>query len=118
MQINVDESGKEVVSFDTSVRGMVRGIVTENYKFARYFSPIDFNTPTTIEQLLSHNDIQLFDLKNDPGELNNLAADPAANEALIMDLNAQLNRLIEKEIGIDDGQEVAKVLRSLLEKAN
>jgi arylsulfatase len=118
MQINVDESGKEVVSFDTSVRGMVRGIVTENYKFARYFSPIDFNTPTTIEQLLSHNDIQLFDLKNDPGELNNLAADPAANEALIMDLNAQLNRLIEKEIGVDDGQEVAKVLRSLLEKAN
>jgi hypothetical protein len=57
-------------------------------------------------------------LKNDPGELNNLAADPAANEALIMDLNAQLNRLIEKEIGVDDGQEVAKVLRSLLEKAN
>jgi len=48
-----------------------------------------------------------------PGELNNLAADPAANEALIMDLNAQLNRLIEKEIGVDDGQEVAKVLRSL-----
>jgi hypothetical protein len=35
-----------------------------------------------------------------------------------MDLNAQLNRLIEKEIGVDDGQEVAKVLRSLLEKAN
>jgi len=118
MQINVDEAGEEEVSFDTSVRGVARGLVTEKYKFVRYFSPVGFNTPTTIEQLLSHNDIQLFDLKNDPEELNNLAADPAKNEALIMDLNAQLNRLIEKEIGIDDGQEMTRVLRGLLVNAN
>ena len=118
MQINVDEAGEEEVSFDTSVRGVARGLVTEKYKFVRYFSPVGFNTPTTIEQLLSHNDIQLFDLKNDPEELNNLAADPAKNEALIMDLNALLNRLIEKEIGIDDGQEMTRVLRGLLVNAN
>lgn len=118
MQINVDASGNQTISFDVSAKGMVRGIITENYKFVRYFSPVDFNTPTTIEQLLAHNDIQLFDLKNDPEELNNLAADPATNEALIMDLNAQLNRLIEKEIGIDDGQEVTKVLRALQVNAN
>jgi hypothetical protein len=35
-----------------------------------------------------------------------------------MDLNAQLNRLIEKEIGIDDGQEMTRVLRGLLVNAN
>ncbi|HHX18838.1 MAG TPA: arylsulfatase, partial [Clostridiaceae bacterium] len=99
-------------------RGIVRGIVTDRYKFVRYFSPIGFNTPTTIEELLSHNDIQLFDLQNDPDELINLAADPVTNEALIMELNAHLNRLIEKEIGVDDGREVLKVLRGLQEKAN
>ncbi len=118
MRLSVDESGNKVSSLDTSARGIVRGIVTDRYKFVRYFSPIGFNTPTTIEELLAHNDIQLFDLKNDPGELNNLAADLAANEALIMDLNAQLNELIEKEIGVDDGREVQKVLRGLQDKAN
>ena len=78
-----------------------------------YFSPFDFNTPTTIEQLLAHNDIQLFDLRNDPDELHNLGADPVTNEGLIMELNARLNRLIEREIGVDDGQELFKVLRGL-----
>jgi len=38
MQINVDEAGEEEVSFDTSVRGVARGLVTEKYKFVRYFS--------------------------------------------------------------------------------
>ena len=118
MRLSVDESGNKVSSLDTSARGIVRGIVTDRYKFVRYFSPIGFNTPTTIEELLSHNDIQLFDLQNDPDELINLAADPVTNEALIMELNAHLNRLIEKEIGVDDGREVLKVLRGLQEKAN
>lgn len=98
---------------DLTNRGMVRGLITEDYKFVRYFSPLEFNTPQTLEELYALNDVQLFDLRQDPQELNNLAADPEANGELILELNAQLNRLIEAEIGCDDGQEVAAVLQAL-----
>lgn len=118
LQINVDESGNRQYSFDTSARGMVRGITTEDYKFVRYFSPVDFNMPATMEALTAHNDVQLFDLKNDPEELHNLAADPARNEALIMEMNSRLNRLIEKEIGIDDGAEMKKILMGMQKMKN
>ena len=97
---------------DLTNRGMVRGLITEDYKFVRYFSPLEFNTPQTLEELYALNDVQLFDLRRDPQELNNLAADPEANGELILELNAQLNRLIEAEIGRDDGQVVAAVLQA------
>jgi len=97
-------------------RTMVRAIITEEYKFARYFSPLDFNTPKTMEELLEHNDIELYDVKNDPEEMKNLALDPEENEALIMEMNAKLNQLIEAEIGIDDGTELKKPIK-MIEKA-
>lgn len=108
-----DENGNFQYSMDTSARGMVRGLITKNYKFVRYFSPLDYQTPTTMEELFACNDVQLFDMKNDPEELNNLASDPEANEELIMELNAELNRLIESEIGTDDGAHVAQVVHGL-----
>jgi arylsulfatase len=87
-------------------RGMLRGIVTDRYKFARYFSPLNFNKPTTLEELYGNNDVELYDLKTDPNELKNLAADRAANAGLIEELNRHLNALITLEIGIDDGSEL------------
>ena len=97
-------------------RTMVRAIITEEYKFARYFSPLDFNTPKTVEELLEHNDIELYDMKNDPEEMNNLALDPEKNEALIMEMNEKLNQLIEAEIGVDDGSELENSIK-MIEKA-
>jgi len=97
-------------------RTMVRAIITEEYKFARYFSPLDFNTPKTMEELLEHNDIELYDMKNDPEEMNNLALDPEKNEALIMEMNEKLNQLIEAEIGVDDGSELENSIK-MIEKA-
>lgn len=98
---------------DYSKRGFVRGITTEKYKFARYFSPLNFNMPTTMEDLYTNNDVQLFDLEKDPEELVNLAADKETNADLIMDLNRQLNALIAKEIGVNDGSEAAAVIAQI-----
>jgi arylsulfatase len=100
-------------TIDYTKRGFVRGITTEKYKFARYFSPLKFNMPTTMDELYANNDVQLFDLEKDPQELVNLAVDKEANAALIMELNNQLNALIIKEIGVDDGSEAAAVISKI-----
>lgn len=114
MTITPDEKGSvTAVYIDFEKRGFVRGITTEGYKFARYFSPLHFNTPTTLEELYANNDVELFDLTKDPGELKNLAADKEANAELIMELNTLMNELIKKEIGTDDGSEVAGIIRNL-----
>jgi len=111
MKFIVDETGNLVgANIDFTKRGFVRGIITERYKFARYFSPLAFNSPKTLEELLAANDIELYDLEKDPEERVNLAADPETNAGLILDLNAQLNALIEKEIGMDDGKEVDQII--------
>ncbi len=84
-------------------RGFLSFVFDGQYKFARYYSPANFNTPTTLEQILRNNDVQLFDLKSDPLETHNLALDSEKNQALILRMNALLNQLIAKEVGTNDG---------------
>jgi hypothetical protein len=48
------------------------------YRFSRYFSPIHFNRPTTYEALVANNDLEVFDLQEDPEETHNLAQDGPA----------------------------------------
>ena len=50
------------------------------------------------------NDVELFDLQNDPHELDNLALDRVKNADLLMAMNAKLNKLIDDEVGEDVGQ--------------
>nr|VFJ73139.1 MAG: arylsulfatase [Candidatus Kentron sp. FW] len=88
---------------DRERRGFIRMAFDGHYKFARYFAPSWHNTPETMEALLTHNDLELFDLERDIRETVNLGADPAANGELIMGMNGKLNRLIEDEIGEDKG---------------
>ena len=108
-----DEDGNLIYEFDPTVRGMVRGIVTEDYKFARYFAPGDYNTPENMDELLEHNDVQLFSLKDDPEELDNLAADPEKNADLILEMNDLLNQMIEEEVGEDNGEYMVETLKVL-----
>ncbi len=90
-------------------RGTLRTVFDGRYKFTRYFSPLDHNRPTTIEELYKWNDVELFDLDTDPGEMVNLGADSTANRELILAMNAKLDALIKAEIGVDDGHELPNI---------
>ena len=90
---------------DISKRGFVRGIITPEYKFARYFSPLNFNTPADYEALWSNNDVELYLYGS--SETENLAWPKGnANQSLVEMMNQKLNALIQQEIGTDDGHEV------------
>lgn len=97
---------------DMSPRGFVNFVFDGRYKFARYYAPDNFNTPETFEALLANNDIELFDLKTDPDEMQNLGADPQSHRALILRMNDLLNRMIAREVGKNDGSFLPQSLRS------
>ncbi len=91
-------------------RGAMRGVITRDYKFARYFSPVAHNLPSTWEALTRANDIEFYDLRKDPNETKNLAIDPQYRDR-IMAANRQLQQLITSEIGVDDGSFLPLVIR-------
>ena len=57
-----------------------------------------------------NNDVQLFDLQNDSEEMRNLALEPDKNRATILRMNELLNDLIAKEVGVNDGRFLTKVI--------
>jgi arylsulfatase A-like enzyme len=85
-------------------RTAIRSIWDGRYRFSRYFSPVRFNTPRSLEELLAMNDLEIFDRRNDPEEVDNLALDPKRNGDLIVALNQETNRRIAEEVGEDDGR--------------
>jgi arylsulfatase A-like enzyme len=100
---------------DLGKRGFLSFAFDGRYKFARYYAPNAFNTPETLREILEWNDIELFDLENDPHELRNLAVEAEQHEALILRMNALLNKLIAEEVGVNDGQFLPPAVRPNLE---
>ncbi len=84
-------------------RTAIRSVWDGRYRFSRYFSPIRFNTPGSLEELFAMNDVEVYDLNNDPDEMNNLAIDSKRNGDLIVALNQETNRRIAEEVGEDNG---------------
>lgn len=89
---------------DLEKRGAIRSVFDGRYKFNRYFSPQQHHSPKSVEELYGNNDVELFDLHNDPDEMVNLATDPQAHGDLLLAMNEKLNALIEVEVGEDVGQ--------------
>jgi arylsulfatase len=94
---------------DLRKRGSLRAVFDGRYKYARYFSPMERNRPTTLEEIHRWNDVELYDLRNDPSELRNLGAGPGQNDVLVAAMNDKLNAAVEAEIGKDDGREMPAV---------
>lgn len=92
-------------------RGFISFCFDGRYKFSRYYAPDNFNTPTTLDELVGNNDLELFDLERDPDEMVNLAVDTSANRELILRQNELLNRLIAREVGDNNGSFLPKALR-------
>eukprot|EP00941_MAST-03F_sp_MAST-3F-sp1_P005495 g5495.t1 len=76
-------------------------LITTRYRYGRFFDPEEYTIPVTFEELFDSGitDVVLFDTEIDPDETINLAAPSlrGENRKLLMDLNAQLNRLIARE---------------------
>jgi arylsulfatase A-like enzyme len=83
-------------------RGAIRSVFDGRHRFSRYFSPLHFNHPTTYEALVANNDLEVYDLQEEPDETRNLALDGAANGELMMALNDKLNARIDQEVGDDN----------------
>ena len=89
---------------DFTKRGFQRAIFDGRHKFSRYFAPTQHHLPTTTE-VIEYNDVELFDLAEDPHEMTNLAAQGSAHDDLIAELNDKMNRLLRNEIGAaEDGR--------------
>jgi arylsulfatase len=96
---------------DLKKRGFLSFAFDGRYKFGRYYAPAAFNTPQTLDQIFQYNDVQLFDLQEDPDELHNLALDREKNKELILRMNVLLNELMAKEVGKNDGSFLPAAVR-------
>jgi len=85
---------------DWTKRGFLRGYTDERYSFGRYFSPLEPNRPKDVDALYAANDVVLYDRREDPAELHNLAADPEQRE-LVAEYSGKLEALIDAELGAD-----------------
>ena len=102
-----DVDAKEILAAmdrpDFTKRNLFRAVYDGRHKMVRYFGGRGYNRPADADELCADNDVALYDVVADPGELRNLARpeDPAYDPALLERMNAKLNSHIDSEIGAD-----------------
>ena len=97
------KAGQEFGAPDFSKRNYYRTVVDGQYKLVRWFSPEEYGNPATLAELYATSDVGLYDLVNDPGELENLGhpAHPQHDPALVERMLGKLHALVAQEIGED-----------------
>lgn len=100
----MQETGAEFGAPDFSRRSFFRAVVDGRYKLVRWFSPDEYGTPQTVEELYETSDVSLHDLVDDPNEMENLGnpEHPKFDADLVARLLDKLNALIERELGDDE----------------
>jgi arylsulfatase len=103
LERDIAKLAQEVEKPDPSQWNMYRAVFDGRYKLVRYFGLRNYNTPETVADLHKNNRVGLYDLVNDPDEMNNLANpdSPDYDQAMLATMNAKLNALIKAEIGED-----------------
>lgn len=96
-------AGEKYGAPDFSKRTFYRAVVDGRYKLVRWFSPLEYGNPATLEELYATGDVTLHDLQNDPGELENLGHPdhPNHDPALVQRMLTKLHALVEAELGED-----------------
>ncbi|MBE9193489.1 sulfatase-like hydrolase/transferase [Gloeocapsopsis crepidinum LEGE 06123] len=100
---SMKEAGQQFGAPDWSKRNFFRTVVDGQYKLVRWFSPQEFGNPATLDELYATSDVGLYDLVNDPGELDNIGNQnhPNYDPQLVDRMLTKLNALVEREIGDD-----------------
>jgi len=88
---------------DFNSRTLYRTVVDGRYKMVRWFSPMDYDPPTTLGALYARSDVTLHDLVKDPGEMENIGhpEHPEHDPVLVEKMLAKMNALIVRELGED-----------------
>lgn len=95
--------GQKYGAPDFSKRTYFRMVTDGRHKLVRWFSPEEYESPRTVDDLYARSDVTLHDLVEDPGELQNLGNPdhPAHDRDLVQTMLDKLNVLIDAEIGDD-----------------
>lgn len=85
---------------DFSKRTLFRAVTDGRYKLVRWFSPLEYGNPSTLQELYQQSDVALYDLESDPGELENPGHPdhPEHQPDLVLRLLEKLHDLIDHEL--------------------
>lgn len=99
----LQHAGEHYGAPDFAKRTFYRTVVDGRYKLVRWFSPLEYGTPATLDELYATSDVVVHDLVNDPHELENIGdpAHSAHDPAVVEGLLAKLRALIDRELGED-----------------
>jgi arylsulfatase A-like enzyme len=95
--------GRKYGAPDLDKRTFFRSVSDGRYKMVRWFSPTQYDTPRTVEQLHATSDVALYNVLNDPGETRNIGdpSHPDYDEQLVELMLNKLVNLIDTELGED-----------------
>lgn len=107
------EAGKKFGTPNMKERNYMRCVVDGRYKLVRFFSPDNYSNPNDLDELIKTSDLGLYDLLNDPGELENLANPnhEKYDRSILEKMAKKLHDIVEEEVG----EEYSRVDLSLFE---